>query len=351
MLPSSPNLEQHFDFARAKGTLPGRRFLIAGVELDLITGDASLTEEFASVFGSSGLGDESVSDRPVARLRAVVRSLDDAQGSMDIEGDDLPDPAAFLLGFASPTVPLVSMTSNAAGTQLIGIGDAKEPLFIFRGRETIFRKVERWQRIVSHVLFLRMLRMRSDLLFFHAASVVLGGKGFLFVGPKGTGKSTLSLALAARGHAFLGDETAAYEPGTRRLLPMRRPVGIKPGIRSRSIDQALLRLAPASDLDGMFRVPIERLLTGNAAVPAELGGVVFLRGFGPQPQIARIAAGREELSQMQPLRSTTAANATMRVFEMIRLLSSVACRVLIAGAPDETAAYIEEAIINGNDRS
>src|SRR5947207_2119645 len=83
---------------------------------------------------------------------------------------------------------------------------------IFDGDRVRFRKVDAWRRIVSHMLFLRLIRRRPDLLFFHAASIGMDGRAYLLIGPKGRGKTSVSLALAARGHAFLGDETAIVEP-------------------------------------------------------------------------------------------------------------------------------------------
>jgi hypothetical protein len=341
LLRSSLDSEQLLVHPAKIGHPPARRsYTIAGVELDLSSDSEALLNEFASVFG-----DHRERAAPVAFIRAEVRGTGGPDhGTLRVSGDDLTDPAGFLLGLASPTVPMVSLPSTEPSVQVIGLANDAEPLFIFRDGEMAFRKVPRWERIVSHVLFLRMLRMRPDLLFFHAASVVVDGRGVLLVGPKGSGKSTLSLALAARGHALLGDETAAYQPSTVLLLPMPRPVGIKPGVRAKAIGAALDQLSCTADPEGIFRVPIERLLATNSPTPARLRGVVFLRGFGPEPRLTPISAGREELAQMQPLATTTSGNTTMKVFEMIRLLGSVVCNTLTAGDPDATANYIEEAI-------
>src|SRR5262249_26435398 len=196
-----------------------REFQILGVGLSLRSEDAGLPREFALLFG----GDESAG--PAERSLVVELATTSGQedfGRLLVTGDDLPDPARFLLDFSSSTVPLGLLESSDPGSVLLGLGGSPEPMFVFRENVCLFRKVPRWRRIVSHFLFLRMLRMRSDALFFHAASAAISGRGALFIGPKGTGKSTTVLALAARGHGFLGDETACYLPASGEILPFRR---------------------------------------------------------------------------------------------------------------------------------
>jgi HPr kinase/phosphorylase len=315
--------------------------------LRLRSADADLPREFASVFG----GEEPPAE-PVRAVLSAIVDLDagrDGYGRLDVQGDDLADPAAFLLGFSSPTVPLRALPAIQPGEDRLGLGDDPEPVFLFKGGEARFRLVPRWRRILSHFLFLRALRLRPDLVFFHAASLAVRGRGVLIVGPKGAGKSTTALALAARGHAFLGDETAAYEPASGLLHAFRRPVGIKPGPRASGVEAALARLAPAADEDGLLRVGFERVFPEGPAAPGSvpLDAVVFLGGFAPAVEIERVTAGRDELAAMQPLASSLVnESAGRRVFEMIRLLSSRACYRLRAGAPDATAEALE-AVLTG----
>jgi hypothetical protein len=313
---------------------------LLGVAMELCSDDAGFTDEFVKIFGGRG-------DPPGSPVAAFTVSVEGASerpgfGRLRASGDDLEDPAAFLAGFASPTVPLRQVVAPEPGWTALALGDSEEPLFLFRGGDCYFRKVERWRRIVSHFLFLRILRQRPDALFFHAASVAIGGRGVLFVGPKGTGKSTASLALAARGHEFLGDETACYLPASGELLPFRRPAGIKPGPQSAAVAAALARLDPPADEEGLRRVPIEALVSVPPARPARLSAVVFMTGFGPGPVLSKIRAGREELAALQPIAAAAAGSVTRRVFEMVRLIGSLECYRLVAGDPDETARLLEK---------
>ena len=315
---------------------------LLGVAMELRSDDAGFFEEFVTVFG----GREKLSEPAKASFSVLLEreSGRSEYGRLVVQGDSLADPVGYLLGFSSPTIPLTRLDPEAGWTAL-GLAGDPSPVFLFSdsGPDCLFRRVSRWRRIVANFLFLRMLRLRPDALFFHAASVAVGGRGALLVGPKGTGKSTTSLALAARGHEFLGDETACYLPSSGELLPFRRPVGIKPGPQSDAVRDALARLRPRADEDGLVRVPVERLFPSVAPRPAPLSNVLFLSGFGEHPELSPIRAGREELASLQPIASTLVSGpATRRVFEMIRLIQSAACYRLVAGDPDQTARLLEK---------
>jgi hypothetical protein len=312
---------------------------LLGVSMELCSDDARFVEEFVTIFG----GREGPSVPPVASISVTVESASARPdfGRLRATGDGLADPAAFLAGFSSPTVPLWQVPAPEPGWTALALGDSPEPVFLFQGEDCHFRRVERWRRIVSHFLFLRMLRLRKDALFFHAASVAIAGRGALLLGPKGAGKTTTALALAARGHQFLGDETACYLPASGELVPFRRPVGIKPGPQCSAVTAALARLDPRADEEGLRRVPIEALMPVSPARPSRLAAVLFLSGFGPRPEFSSIRAGREELSAMQPFATAATGSATRRVFEMVRLIGSLACYRLVAADPDETARLLE----------
>ncbi|HET9317333.1 MAG TPA: hypothetical protein VFQ51_17210, partial [Vicinamibacteria bacterium] len=216
------------------------------------------------------------------------------------------------------------------------------PALAFRGPDCVFRLEDRWRTAVALFLFHRLLRMRPEALFFHAATVAVAGRGALLVGPKGSGKSTTALALAARGHALLGDETACYLPAPRTVLPMRRPVGIKPGPRARAVAEGIARAGLVPQEDGILRADVAALLPAGAVSAVPLRSVVFLRGFAPAPQIAPIPAGREELAALQPLAcSLVDASPARRVFEMVRLFEGLRVYRLHPADPDETASVLE----------
>ena len=314
--------------------------------LHIETDDRELLQEFSSVFGGdmppSGQMDPRAAFQASVSVHVSERS---GYGLLAVSGDRLPDPAGFLLELSSPTVPIRQLEASGPGETALGIGLDPVPAFLFRGDRCFFRLSGRWRRVLAHFLFLRLLRLRDDALFFHAASLGIRGAGVLLVGPKGSGKSTLALALATRGHGFLGDETACYLPASGEVLPFRRPVGIKPGRQAAAVLAALARGHYPGDEDGVRRVDICSLLSIEEAAPIPLLAVIFLCGFRLRPELSKLEAGREELSLLQPL-ATSLGNrpATQRVFEMIRLFSRVRTYGLLAGDPDETAMLIEEGL-------
>jgi len=75
----------------------------------------------------------------------------------------------------------------------------------------------RWQRfLVGRVLpWAALLRGRE---IFHASAVRIAGKTVAFVGPSGTGKTSLALQLMLRGGSFVTDDVLALEPAAGRVL-------------------------------------------------------------------------------------------------------------------------------------
>jgi len=218
------------------------------------------------------------------------------------------------------------------------------PAIAFRGRDCLFLLEPRWRLSIIWYLFWRLLRIRSDAIFFHASAVSIFGEGTIFVGPSGAGKSTTSLALAARSHNFLSDEVAGYVPERGELIPFRRPVGIKPGPRASAVERGLSPSAATQiEEEGFLRVDIDTLFPVESPRIVQLRRMVFLRGFGERPVLERIRPGREEIVELQPLMSSFLnAPHSRRVFELTRLLANSKVYRLHPGNPDDTARYIEE---------
>lgn len=233
---------------------------------------------------------------------------------------------------------------DEAGWKCVAFRGSSIPAFAFHDRDCLFALGPRWQGRLVRYLFWRLLRMRSDAIFFHASALGINGEGALFVGPKGSGKSTTSLALAARGHNFLADDVAGYVPERDELIPFRRPVGIKPGPRADAVGRGLSPgIAAQIERDGYGRVDIDTLFSVRPPRPFPLRRVVFLRGFAEHPLLERITPQREDIVALQPLMSSFLdASHSRRVFELARLLSRAKVYQLHPGDPDATAEYLEE---------
>jgi hypothetical protein len=310
-------------------------YALAGVSLQVRSDDPTLLDRVAATIGRP-------TEITAPTLTATVRVDEPASyGHVRLESARSWDAADLLLGLQSPEFPFEPVPGDP-GWLCLAFRGQRSPALAFRGADGLFRLDDRWRTAVALFLFHRLLRLRADALFFHAATVAVAGRGALLVGPKGSGKSTTALALAARGHALLGDETACYLPSERAVLPMRRPVGIKPGPRARAVAEGIERSGLTPQEDGILRADVGALLPAGEAAPAPLRSVVFLRGFASRPEIAPVEAGREELAALQPLAcSLVDAPPARRVFEMVKLFEGLRVFRLSPGDPDETAAVLE----------
>lgn len=82
----------------------------------------------------------------------------------------------------------------------------------------------------AHGLFLSWEHPKTEFLaYFHAAAVSRGGHSVLLPGVSGTGKSTLTGYLAARGFAYLGDDLVAMARADWSLRPLPTCLSLKSG--------------------------------------------------------------------------------------------------------------------------
>jgi hypothetical protein len=91
-------------------------------------------------------------------------------------------------------------------------------------------------------------RVCSHFLFHAAALATPDGRGVILAGGSGLGKTTLTLALLARGFRFFSDDVAAVGRADSRLYPFPRRLGVRPA-GGRPGEKALLdaaTLAPDS---------------------------------------------------------------------------------------------------------
>jgi len=161
---------------------------------------------------------------------------------------------------------------------------------------------------VAHSAVSLVMMLQKDVLFFHAASVAIGERGVLIFGAKGAGKTTLSLSLAGRGHAFLGDEYAAVSAIDFRLFPFRRTASIREGPRHERVDAFLSgqRCQMEVNADGTTRrrAPVGAIFPDAAPRPALLTHAFFLRRFASRPGTEPFRSGMESLSLLAPLLCT-----------------------------------------------
>ena len=87
----------------------------------------------------------------------------------------------------------------------------------------------------------------NNLLLLHAGAVERDGLALVMPAVPGSGKSTLTAALAMRGWRLLSDEFGAYDPQSASFCPVLKPVALK----NRSIE-VIRRFAPDAVLGPVF---------------------------------------------------------------------------------------------------
>jgi hypothetical protein len=191
--------------------------------------------------------------------------------------------------------------------------------------------------------------MQPELLFFHAAAVGIDGAGVLITGDKGFGKTSLSTALAASGHAFLGDEIAAVCSQTLELASFRRAVSIRSGPRSPQVQQLLERKSyPTEEFpDGTIRIRVQagNLFPGATRRSLPVRSIFFLCGFEDQARAEAFAPRAADLRMLTPLPCAFwEASPASRMMQIAKLFSSVNCYRLHPGQPEETARLVERIV-------
>ena len=243
----------------------------------------------------------------------------------------------------------VEMDRPAAGWRSIGLAGKTSPLLTARGSEVLVDAGEAWQPLIANCAINWVMQMQSGLLFFHAAAVAIGGEGVLIAGEKGAGKSTLSMALAAEGHDFFGDEIAAVRTEGFELAPFRRALSVRRGPQSPEVEERLRSKFCFTETfpDGTMRsrAAASELFPASGVCPRPLRRVFFLRGFEEQPRYEPFHPRSADLRLLAPLACTYwGRSAAARMTEVAKLLSAVDCYFLYPGRPEDTAKLVERIV-------
>jgi hypothetical protein len=194
------------------------------------------------------------------------------------------------------------------GWRCLAFRGSDSPVLAFRGREGLFALSPQWRASILWYLFWRLLRLRSDAIFFHASALgIFGERDDLRRTQRALESQRLRSPSAARGHNFLSDEIAGYLPASGELMPVpparrhqagaprrsRRARGLVPGAGARI------------ERDGFMRESMSRrsLQSSRPPVPAA-ARIVFLRGFAAPPVARAHHAGRGQIVELQPLMSS-----------------------------------------------
>jgi hypothetical protein len=332
---------------------------LAGQKIALAFDDDGFYTAFAAVFGATPPSTASTSEQARVVIEVRRRSIE-GFGYLRVSRDGHPVVALdYFIGYGRPECPFREIGWSDGWTTLAEEDD--DPLFLVKGEHCFIRLdaaasttdtslrpneswIDWWATALS-LVFRAAFGLDDDAIMFHAGAVVIDGKGFIFPGPRYAGKSTLSLALAARGHQFFSDEIAWYVPSTGDLVDFRRPVGVREGTRARAVD-TLMSSGTVRGVEWLdsTRVLVDDLVPQAPPVRARLDAVVFLRAFEKTTRLVPVRPSREHLPLLMPIPLSMMNQApARRMLQMTRLLSSVHVFDLYSGHPDEVAKVIEEA--------
>jgi len=186
---------------------------------------------------------------------------------------------------------------------------------------------------LEYEICLRTIANHPDLIALHGATVLTGGGAAAFIsGPSGAGKTTLSLALAARGYRLGGDDVALLDPRSGTIRPVPRCFHLD--ARSRRLLRNLPLPMPEEALRYAFMTPADLGVTETGAFPVRL--IVFLgRGPGRRPQLT--ALSQAEMIVRLLSESPRGAHSANEIMAALRpLVSAAACCQLLGGRLSDT---------------
>jgi hypothetical protein len=331
------------------GAVREERYLFGRYLLSIRCEDSFFSRRFQSLFAECTY--DSTGDEDIPHLVLRVRSV---RSNPDVLAISLTPCLIDGVDFVRQLFPdrnYLDCIGDAPRWRMLALPKAPfEPVFAFGPSTILVSRSHSWQHMVAMYAISNAFRLQLDIFVFHAASVALGGKGVLLFGDKGAGKTTLSLCLASRGHAFLGDEWGAVSTSTNELLPLRSKASIRRGPRAGGVDEYLQTHWCDTEIlpDGTERV---RARVGSM-FPRASARVVpfthgfFLRRFAARPAAEQFARDGTELLRVLPLFATICGHPQgQRALELLRTLGKASWWHLdVGGSPEETVELIEETV-------
>jgi hypothetical protein len=332
-------------------------FRVGDRRLCVASGGDSLLEEMEERYGDCVVPDGGPEPGDVVCEVAVVPGA--ALLCLTFTGAGLPDPleaAGTPFRIVRDLERYALVDGPLAGWRMLVDGaDGDRPVAASDGRRLVLDRAYAPVGLATDAAVNVAQAAQSDLLFLHAASFGVGNAGGLLMGWSGSGKSTTALALAAAGHAFLGDDVAAVRIRNREILPFPRTVRLRPGAYVRSLERRLLAAgsATAAGEDGLDRT----LVSMAALFPRQAPGALPLRhaflldGFGDRarltpylPRISDLERLRPAVNGATPHWGHSAGRDLLRFLALVDVLSGADCHLVKLGTPEETAASIVAAM-------
>lgn len=323
-------------------------YSVADGALGLASADVPLRQRFADIYGDCRISAPEDS-RPTVHCKVTRLCGDSPLVAAEFQDAEPLDAVAFNISVL-PDRRLVEVTSSVSGWRLMAReGHSDTPFAAFHENLVLMDAHQPWEPFVAHYSLHRALRLQRDIFVFHASSADVWGKGVLLVGPKKSGKTTLSMTLAARGHGFLGDEFAAIRRSTCELLPFRRAVSIRQGPAAPEVEQLWNRSANEVYPDGSTRVRarISQIFPESTkAGVTPLSTIFFLRDFREKCAVEAFKPTADHIKFLTPQGSTLwSRSPAQTMMGLAKIMNSAKCYFLdLGGSPVETARLVEKTL-------
>jgi hypothetical protein len=190
-----------------------------------------------------------------------------------------------------------------------------------------------WQ--LDYAVCLRILAHRPDLMALHGATLWAGPELVVMTGASGAGKTTLALALAARGYGVAGDDLAFVEPRGGAIQAVPRCFHLD-NHSWQFVNEAQLALAGCTRRHQVI-TPADLGLHSRPAPLARL--LVLSRGTEPAPRLEPISQAEAAIELLSQLR-WPAGTMGDTLLALPRMLHETACARVTAGEFHATVALI-----------
>jgi hypothetical protein len=340
---------------RSAGSDAGAWFRIGDQHLHLGSRRDGFADEFEARYRGCTIAPPSPSS--LATIRCEAAPLVGSLLCLTFEGVRLPD---LLRAAGTPFRMLrhlecVEVPGPLPGWRMLLERDGGAPVVASDGRRLVVDLAVAPPEFGTDCIASVAQAAQPEVMFLHAASFGVAGSGALLIAGGRGGKSTTALALAERGHAFLGDDMAAVRTRTCELLPFRKVASLRPGAYVRSFEGRFLStphmVAVGPDGEARMLVHMADMFPASAGPELPLRYAFLLDGFGARPRlspdrpdIGDVRRLRVAVSESLPLWGTSPGRDLMRFLTMVHLLSRLDCYLLELGSPRQSAAAIESAM-------
>lgn len=309
-------------------------YRLADAVLRVETDNFAFQERFGRNYGECAVTDQEHDPHIVFR----VRTLGDAAVLATFHCAEVAPLEGFPIVFL-PTRHAVRVASRPGWS----LADLDHPVGrIGYSREGIVAASDSpWEALFASVAVNRALSLQPEIMFFHGAAVRVNGRALLLLGASGAGKTSVSLALAARGHDFYGDDIVGVRLDSRAIVPLRRAAHVRTGPTAPEVARALGD-SPAS-VGGRRLAEVSRVFPQAGAAPASLDLTVCLRHFAAETCVTPFSPRLQDLHWITPhAGSLHAGRAAERAMRVVSLVSDSTCFFLDAASPESAANALEQ---------